>query len=157
MQVREMTPDDIGDVVGIEEASYGFPWGEQVFRDCLLLGYPAHVVEHARSIAGYVIVIHGQRSSHILNLCVSPKHRKQGWGRGLLQMTCQAAELSGSSCIFLEVRSSNDKAKSLYASEFFQVISVKKDYYPAQHGREDALVYIKMLNGLGYTVTHPGL
>ena len=152
-----MTPDDVGDVVSIEEASYGFPWGEKVFRDCLLLGYPSYVVEHARKIVGYVIVVHGQRSSHILNLCVSPKHRKQGWGRELLQSSCQAAVHSGSSCIFLEVRSSNDKAKSLYESEFFQVISVKKDYYPAQHGREDALVYIKMLNGLGNIVTSPGL
>ncbi len=153
MNLRKMMFEDIEDVISIEVASYGFPWGEKTFRDCIFLGYPSYVVEYVGKIVGYVIVAHGRRSSHILNLCVSPKHRKQGWGRGLLQSSCREAECLGSSCIFLEVRSSNAGAKSLYESEFFRVISVKKDYYPARHGREDALVYFKVLGHFGNLVT----
>ena len=156
MQIREMTPDDVGDVVSIEEASYGFHGVRKSFATaCFWVS--SYVVEHARKIVGYVIVVHGQAELSHPEFMRFPEAQEAGLGTRAFAVIMPGSGALSSSCIFLEVRSSNDKAKSLYESEFFQVISVKKDYYPAQHGREDALVYIKMLNGLGNIVTSPGL
>ena len=47
--------------------------------------------------------------------------------------------------IFLEVRPSNHVAYRLYEQLGFNEIGVRKDYYPAFSGREDALVLAKEL------------
>jgi ribosomal-protein-alanine N-acetyltransferase len=42
--------------------------------------------------------------------------------------------------IYLEVRPSNIAARRLYASAGFSEIALRRDYYPAQGGREDAVI-----------------
>ena len=42
--------------------------------------------------------------------------------------------------LWLEVRPSNARARALYQREGFVDIGVRKNYYPAEGGREDALV-----------------
>jgi len=42
--------------------------------------------------------------------------------------------------LLLEVRPSNHTAIQLYHSVGFNEIGVRKDYYPAHNGREDALI-----------------
>ena len=42
--------------------------------------------------------------------------------------------------VFLEVRPSNLAAQALYARFGFRRIAVRRNYYPAHLGREDALV-----------------
>ena len=43
--------------------------------------------------------------------------------------------------MFLEVRPSNRAAQELYSRYGFRKIAVRRDYYPARSGREDALVF----------------
>ena len=43
--------------------------------------------------------------------------------------------------MFLEVRPTNVRAIQLYHSFGFKEIGVRKGYYPASFGREDALVF----------------
>ncbi|MDH3342249.1 MAG: ribosomal-protein-alanine N-acetyltransferase, partial [Gammaproteobacteria bacterium] len=52
---------------------------------------------------------------------------------------------SGVDMILLEVRRSNQCAIDLYDSEGFHELGVRKDYYPADDGREDAIIYAKYL------------
>jgi ribosomal-protein-alanine N-acetyltransferase len=42
--------------------------------------------------------------------------------------------------MFLEVRTSNTSAITLYESIGFNEMGLRPGYYPAQHGREDALL-----------------
>ena len=42
--------------------------------------------------------------------------------------------------IFLEVRPSNVGAIALYEKMGFNEIGIRKGYYPAEHGREDAIM-----------------
>jgi ribosomal-protein-alanine N-acetyltransferase len=42
--------------------------------------------------------------------------------------------------LFLEVRPSNLSARALYARRGFRQVGVRKGYYPARKGREDALL-----------------
>jgi [ribosomal protein S18]-alanine N-acetyltransferase len=43
--------------------------------------------------------------------------------------------------LFLEVRPSNAGAQSLYGRLGFTQVAVRRDYYPARGGREDALIF----------------
>jgi len=46
----------------------------------------------------------------------------------------------GARSLFLEVRPSNRAAQALYTRFGFRRIAVRRGYYPAHAGREDALV-----------------
>ena len=47
---------------------------------------------------------------------------------------------NGVSAMFLEVRVSNAAARALYAQAGFREIGMRRGYYPARVGREDAVV-----------------
>ena len=64
----------------------------------------------------------------------------QRQGARLLRHAMDAARSAGASTLLLEVRPSNEGALSLYRHFGFRQIGVRRGYYPAQGGREDALV-----------------
>ena len=82
--MRTMTDDDVRTVIGIERASYQFPWSEGIFRDCLRVGYFCRIAMFADEIAGYGIMSTGAGEAHILNVCVRERLRYRGVGRALL-------------------------------------------------------------------------
>ena len=63
-----------------------------------------------------------------------------GYGSLLLQQLCEIARGRGAKLFFLEVRPSNAAALALYERHGFQCIGLRRDYYPAPAGREDALI-----------------
>jgi len=58
----------------------------------------------------------------------------------LLREAIAIARMRRARGIFLEVRPSNAGAQSLYTRFGFRRIGVRRGYYPAHSGREDALV-----------------
>ncbi|MEO1575290.1 MAG: hypothetical protein AAFU65_10065, partial [Pseudomonadota bacterium] len=66
--VRSMTHDDLPRVLEIERASYGFPWSEGIFKDCLRVGYHCRVLIRGDELIGYGIVSALVREAHILNI-----------------------------------------------------------------------------------------
>lgn len=75
-----------------------------------------------------------------MNVCVDPEEQKQGVGRKLIEQMIKVARQNQSEKIYLEVRPSNEDAISLYKKMGFNEIGIRKDYYPAKGGREDALM-----------------
>ena len=67
-------------------------------------------------------------------------HQRSGHGKALLEITIELAKELGARNVFLEVRPSNDAAQALYTRFGFRKIAVRRGYYPAHGGREDALV-----------------
>jgi ribosomal-protein-alanine N-acetyltransferase len=57
----------------------------------------------------------------------------------------QLAFEQGAGKIYLEVRPSNTAARALYATHGFAEIGVRRDYYPAADGRENAIVMERAL------------
>lgn len=137
---RRMWPDDIPEVVEIEQASYQFPWTPSVFRDCIRVGYFCLVLEIDRKIGGYCVMVAGAGEAHILNLCVNPTIRGRGFGRSSLNCLLQVARERSIDKMVLEVRPTNIHAIALYHSMGFEQIGVRRDYYQAREGREDAVV-----------------
>lgn len=135
-----MTEADIVAVMSVERSAYSHPWTEGIFRDCLRVGYSCLVFEQCGVIDAYGIISVVAGECHILNLCVRPEVQGRGVGRKVLTHLLARARQSGSDTAFLEVRPSNRAAVHLYTSMGFNEVGVRKRYYPAHEGREDALV-----------------
>jgi [ribosomal protein S18]-alanine N-acetyltransferase len=138
--IRSMRTTDIADVVAIERASYQFPWSEGIFRDCLRVGYVCRVVTVSRQVMAYGVMSFGAGEAHILNLCVSEGYRCRGVGKRLLSSLVERATAAGMAEAFLEVRPSNTAAIRLYLSMGFEQVGMRRGYYQAVNGREDAAV-----------------
>lgn len=137
---RRMTEDDVPAVVAAERAGYAFPWSEGIFRDCLRAGYRCRVAELNQLFAGYGVLSLGAGEAHVLNLCVRPEYRCRGLGRRMLQHLIDISRDSGARDLFLEVRPSNLSAVRLYQAMGLSQVGIRRGYYQAENGREDAVV-----------------
>jgi ribosomal-protein-alanine N-acetyltransferase len=136
---------DLSAVLEIEASAYPYPWSEGIFRDCIRVGYPCMVYEEQGGILAYGVVSIGVGECHILNLCVRPRAQGRGLGRQLLRRLLGIARHRDVDTVTLEVRPSNTRAIGLYIAEGFHEVGRRKDYYPAEQGREDALIMAKTL------------
>ncbi len=160
LTVRAMTRDDLPRILEIERASYGFPWSEGIFNDCLRVGYHCRVLVRGHEIVGYGIVAALVREAHILNICLDVAHRQLGLGRSLLCHLLALAARKNVRDVFLEVRPSNTAALHLYQDFGFEIVGRRRDYYRAPEGREDALVLKAALGpdaALGDALVHQAL
>jgi ribosomal-protein-alanine N-acetyltransferase len=140
LTIRAMRDADVPEVIGIERASYQFPWTEGIFRDCVRVAYVCRVAELDRRIVGYAVMSVGAGEAHILNLCVREDARRAGTGRQLIRYLLDQAHGAGMLEAFLEVRPTNAIALCLYRSLGFEQIGTRRGYYQAVGGREDAAV-----------------
>jgi ribosomal-protein-alanine N-acetyltransferase len=97
-------------------------------------------VECAGYLAGYGVLMIGVSEAHLLNLSVAADWQGQGLGRSLLHHFIAIARGCDAQRIFLEVRPSNEAARWLYADTGFRELYVRRGYYPAGAGREDAIL-----------------
>jgi ribosomal-protein-alanine N-acetyltransferase len=137
---RPMHEGDVRVVMEIERHAYQFHWTEGIFRDCLRVGYCCWVMELSGAVAGYGIMSLVVGEAHLLNICISPDLQRQGYGRLLLDHFMELARERGAGQMFLEVRLSNAAALSLYQKSGFNEVGMRKNYYPGEKGREDALI-----------------
>lgn len=146
MRLRPATLADIEQISLIEQAAYTHPWPVEAFRDCLRVGYCCWVlIQEAQTaqdkIDAYGIMSVAVQEAHLLNLCVRQECQGQGLGYRLLTHLLQVARSHEAEYIYLEVRQSNHQALKLYQSLGFTRIGMRKAYYAAKQGREDAIVF----------------
>ncbi len=77
----EMSEKNIVDVLAIEQESYGYPWSEKIFYDCINNNYLCRVLTLDDNLIGYLISSLVQDECHIMNLCVKKEYRNFGYGR----------------------------------------------------------------------------
>lgn len=138
--IRPMCTGDVPEVFAIERATYEFPWSAGIFRDCLRVGYLCRVLMVDERTAGYGVMSMGAGEMHVLNLCVAEANRGRGLGRRMLEHLLGQGAAAGMLDAFLEVRPSNDAALALYRAVGFEQIGIRRGYYQARNGREDACV-----------------
>jgi len=78
--------------------------------------------------------------AHLLNLSIAKAYQKQGLGRLLLEHMITIAKKHHAANMFLEVRPSNISAIALYENIGFNEMAIRRGYYPAHNGREDAVL-----------------
>lgn len=92
-------------------------------------------------IIGYVKVWKIMEDMHIEQIGVLENFQKKGLGEKLLRITINHSIQSGVKKIILECRKSNIPAINLYKKYLFNVTSIRKNYYPLDSGREDAICF----------------
>jgi len=145
VEIRTMNYSDLKQVVAVEKKSYPHPWTLGIFRDCLRVGHHAWVMTLDKKVIAYAIIMLSPGEAHILNICVAPDYQTKGLGRYLLRYLINRTDQTDIDMVLLEVRRSNAKAQLLYQSEGFHELGVRKAYYPADNGREDAIILAKYL------------
>lgn len=139
--MRAMTLADLDRVCAVEAGAYSHPWSRANFIDSLAAGHDARVVlGDAGRIIAYSVVMDGVDARHLLNLTVERGLRRQGIGRHLLRALIDAAQRDRVQAIWLEVRAGNQAAQGLYRSAGFVQTGLRRGYYPASAGREDAVL-----------------
>lgn len=140
LQFRPMQMADLDDIMRIEPTIYPYPWSRGNFSDSLDAGYSGWVYEEDGQIIGYAVLMLVLDEAHLLNISIAQSHQDRGLGRALLEYMMQIARGHGATNIFLEVRPSNQSAIHLYESTGFNEMAVRRGYYPAANGREDAIL-----------------
>jgi ribosomal-protein-alanine N-acetyltransferase len=140
-----MTVGDLPEVLTIEQRVYEYPWSDGIFRDCLRAGQCCWIIRETGALVAYGVMLVAAGESHLLNLCVDPDSTRRGYGRGLLEHLQGLALRHHATVMFLEVRPSNRGALALYRDNGFAEVGLRRGYYPAAKGREDALVMAREL------------
>jgi ribosomal-protein-alanine N-acetyltransferase len=141
--LRHMTVDDLGGVHEVERLSFKTPWSTNAFlRELTENIYADYIVamcgERVVGYAGMWIVID---EAHVTNIAVHPEFRGRKIGERLLTTMFERAKLRGALRMTLEVRPSNDVAKSLYGKHGFLAKGLRKNYY--SDTGEDAVIMWK--------------
>jgi len=139
-EFRPMQMDDLESIMVIEPQIYPYPWTRGNFSDSLSSGYSAWVLMLNDQIIGYSLIMLVLDEAHLLNLSVAKSYQKQGLGRVLLEHMVSIARKNQMANMFLEVRPSNISAIALYENMGFNEMAVRRKYYPAPNGREDAVL-----------------
>lgn len=138
--IRPMHEADLNAVFELERRAHQHPWSLGILQDCLRAGYVCWVFAQNERVFGYGILTVAVGEAHLLNLCVDPEQQGKGFGKRMLRHLLQQARRHHAETVFLEVRPSNPNAHALYLNAGFQQVGLRKNYYPSDTGREDALI-----------------
>ena len=150
MEFLPICEADLESIVEIENQSHIHPWSKGVFRDCLRVSYVCDMVKSDGCVLVYGIMSVAAGEAHVFNVCVNAEFRRQGYGEKMMQHLLAKAKNQKAETAFLEVRPSNEVAISLYEKIGFKITGRRKDYYPSENGREDAVIM-----SMGIFSSHP--
>lgn len=139
-EFRLIVEDDLDNIIAIEEAVYPFPWTRGIFYDCLNIGYLCRLLELNGKIVAYAVMSVAVGEAHLLTIVVPHEEQGNGYGKKMLNEIITHAAADNATTMYLEVRTSNKMAIQLYHNRGFNELGIRKGYYPAEKGREDALI-----------------
>lgn len=150
-QFEPMTESWFEAVLRVEQSAYPHPWTRGNFSDSLRAGYQALVLTGGpgpnAELLGYFVAMKGVDEVHLLNITVAPAYQRQGWARVMLDALALWSRGQGAQWLWLEVRLSNTRARTVYERYGFRHVGSRRQYYPAANGaREDAVVMSLALN-----------
>ena len=142
MNITKMDPSHVSQVAYLETVCFHDPWSEKSIASELDNALSLWLVAvDGDTVIGYV----GSQTvlgwSDMMNVAVHPDHRRKGVAEKLVMALEEALKERESTCLTLEVRASNEPAKSLYEKLGFTEVGRRKNYY--RNPKEDALIMRK--------------
>lgn len=134
--------EDFDELYELEQVCFGGAWTREMLAGELDDPHTLLVYEHfdgklAAFAFGRVVVDEGE----LFQIGTRPEYRGRGLAKSLLERLHENMRKNGAVMCFLEVRSRNAAAISLYEKAGYERISVRRDYYPD----DDAIVMRKEL------------
>ncbi len=141
--VAKMDETTLSAVADLEKMCFSSPWSEKSLREELSNENATWLVALTDdgTVAGYGGIHTFLDEGEIMNIAVDPTYRRQGIAGEILSKLLECAVSAEE--VFLEVRSSNMPAITLYKNAGFEEISIRKDYY--QNPSEDAFIMRKLM------------
>ena len=143
---RAMTPADLEAVADLTHRADPFGWTLRNFSDAHASGNTLTVLTVDGVTSGIAAVMHVLDESELLEIAVQPAMQGRGYGKALLAQAIALARRNGAVRMFLEVRESNARARKMYTSFGFEETGRRKNYYPTEDGREDAILMTAQLS-----------
>lgn len=143
IMLRPAEGSDVEQICGIERVCFSDPWSEQSFLSNIN-DITVAWDEESHAVLGFLVLLKTPFEAEILNVAVATEARRKGIGNLLIGHALENAGLSGCEAVFLEVRESNNGARSLYEKNGFTQISVRKNYY--SNPKEDAIIMTRVLS-----------
>ena len=145
MIITKMLQCHVPQIAELEKLCFNDPWSENSIASELDNRLSCWLVAIADDkVIGYVGSQTVLGETDMMNIAIHPDYRKQGIATELISALIEALNERGSHSLMLEVRASNEPAKSLYLKMGFDVVGVRKNYY--RNPREDALILRKEWN-----------
>lgn len=142
MEIRRATARDASGIAEAEAICFSDPWCE---RDILSYisteGGICFVAYRDGKLIAYILGRLIAPEAEIYRIAVLPDERKRGVGYRLLDFAMKTERGRGLETAFLEVRSQNVAAISLYSAYGFEKVGFRKGYY--KNPSDDAIVMIK--------------
>jgi ribosomal-protein-alanine N-acetyltransferase len=135
-----MAISDLPDVLRIEIAAHSHPWSEKLFLNNFGKRYINHVLIFNDKVVGFFIASYVAGEVTLLNIAIDPLYQGRGLGQYLLSFLKTLSSTLEQQEIWLEVRSSNQAAIAIYHKLDFVEVDIRRAYYPADDGREDAII-----------------
>lgn len=130
ISIARLVSADAAHMHQVERWCFPLPWSEEQCAAALgQESFAAFGVFRGAALAGYISLYHVAREIEILNLAVLPQERRRGHGRRLTRVVLRLARKLGMEKAFLEVRSDNVPAVSLYLACGFRCEGIRRKYY----------------------------
>lgn len=154
LRLRPMRLSDLDAVMALEEELFSLPWPARIYEselkhnpdgyyyilELMALGSPSG--DGQRPAAGQVVGYAGfwllGDEAHLMTIGITSEWQGHGLGEWLLLDMLDAMQARGARLATLEVRSSNQRAQSLYRRLGFSIAGLRRRYY--SDNREDALI-----------------
>jgi ribosomal-protein-alanine N-acetyltransferase len=136
-----MRAEDLDEVVDIERASFGMPWSRGAFLYEIEQNRVARcwvLRDEGECVVAYLCLWEIGEELHVTNIAVHPRLRRRGLARQLLSAILDDGRSRRLKSVTLEVRPTNEEARTLYESFGFRVVGRRKGYY--YDTGEDALI-----------------
>ncbi len=139
--LRPLEASDLPHLSELEASCFTPPWSDAQLLSYLRgKRYLCYGLWQAGQLNGFALLSTVLDEAELLQIGIRPEARGQGLAGELLSFVHEQLENCGISRNLLEVRTSNDAARKLYLRLGYKQDAVRKNYYPAEVGYEDAIL-----------------
>ena len=140
IEIVDTQLEHIDDIAELEKQCFSIPWTSEQLASQLTdnMHICLAAVDGEGRTVGYVGLMYVLDEGYISNVAVAPAHRREGIGGMLLDTLRERAEEKGLAFLTLEVRQTNEPAKSLYKKHGYVEVGLRKGYYAKP--TEDAIL-----------------
>ena len=138
---ERLTADALDGVAELEKLCFSQPWSRKSLELLTNEGIGVGMVCRKDGIVcAYGGMMCAVDEGQITNIATHPDHRRQGYGKAVVEALIKYAKNNHLESISLEVRESNKAAIELYSALGFKVEGKRKDFYTKP--TESALVMV---------------
>lgn len=140
VSLRDASADDLSWIAAQEVEIFGpAAWSLSLLEDDFRFGGKRYrIAERGSDRVGYAVYGYDGDVFHLMNLAVTPAHRRLGTAHLLMEDFLAEAQALGERETWLEVAVTNDEAVTLYRKFGFEDVRLRPRYY--QPGDIDGIV-----------------